>query len=178
MSSKHATLSRRERQIMDIIYQRGKATAAEVMEGLPDPPSYSAVRALLRVLGRSGCRPALTAQQEAPSAKHQEEHRRGLRQNRDRTDGDVETLDRGGSRCVGAQEARRSTGSTNLSPKLQLIGSRTQHTISLIAIAVPELAVPAKTGVGGPAPVDVRLQVTRGDPSSKSPRTVYVPETQ
>ncbi len=50
MSSKHATLSRRERQIMDIIYQRGKATAAEVMEGLPDPPSYSAVRALLRVL--------------------------------------------------------------------------------------------------------------------------------
>ncbi len=50
MSSKHATLSRRERQIMDIIYQRGKATAAEVMEGVPDPPSYSAVRALLRVL--------------------------------------------------------------------------------------------------------------------------------
>ncbi len=54
MSSKHATLSRRERQIMDIIYQRGKATAAEVMEGLPDPPSYSAVRALLRVLEEKG----------------------------------------------------------------------------------------------------------------------------
>ncbi|MCZ6915428.1 MAG: BlaI/MecI/CopY family transcriptional regulator [Gemmatimonadetes bacterium] len=50
MASKHATLSRRERQIMDIIYQRGKATVAKVMEGLPDPPSYSAVRALLRVL--------------------------------------------------------------------------------------------------------------------------------
>jgi predicted transcriptional regulator len=43
-------LSRRERQIMDIIYRLGEATAAEVMENLPDPPSYSAVRALLRIL--------------------------------------------------------------------------------------------------------------------------------
>src|SRR3970282_692986 len=43
-------LSRRERQIMDVIYARGRATAAEVMEALPDPPTYSAVRALLRVL--------------------------------------------------------------------------------------------------------------------------------
>ena len=50
MVGEHATLSRRERQIMDIIYQRGRATVAEVMEDLPDPPSYSAVRALLRVL--------------------------------------------------------------------------------------------------------------------------------
>ncbi len=50
MPDNHATLSRRERQIMDIIYHRGRATAAEVMEDLPDPPSYSAVRALLRVL--------------------------------------------------------------------------------------------------------------------------------
>jgi BlaI family penicillinase repressor len=47
-------LSRRERQIMDVIYRRGQATAAEVMEGLPDPPSYSAVRALLRVLEEKG----------------------------------------------------------------------------------------------------------------------------
>jgi predicted transcriptional regulator len=39
---------------MDIIYQRGRATAAEVMENLPDPPSYSAVRALLRVLEVKG----------------------------------------------------------------------------------------------------------------------------
>lgn len=46
----HAELSRRERQIMDIIYERGQATAAEVLEKLPDPPSYSAVRAMLRVL--------------------------------------------------------------------------------------------------------------------------------
>lgn len=50
----HATLSRRERQIMDIIYQRGKATAAEVVEDLSDPPSYSAVRALLRILEEKG----------------------------------------------------------------------------------------------------------------------------
>ena len=52
--TKHTVLSRRERQIMDIIYQRGQATAAEVMEDLPDPPSYSAVRALLRVLEEKG----------------------------------------------------------------------------------------------------------------------------
>jgi len=43
-------LSRRERQIMDILYQRSGATVSEVMEALPDPPSYSAVRATLRVL--------------------------------------------------------------------------------------------------------------------------------
>ncbi|MGA8593895.1 MAG: BlaI/MecI/CopY family transcriptional regulator [Bryobacteraceae bacterium] len=43
-------LSRRERQIMDILYRRGRATAAEIHESLPDPPSYSAVRAILRVL--------------------------------------------------------------------------------------------------------------------------------
>ena len=47
-------LSRRERQIMDIIYSRGTATAAEVRESLPDPPSYSAVRALLKVLEDKG----------------------------------------------------------------------------------------------------------------------------
>ena len=47
-------VSRRERQIMDIIYRRGRASAAEVLEGLPDPPSYSAVRALLRILEEKG----------------------------------------------------------------------------------------------------------------------------
>jgi predicted transcriptional regulator len=47
-------LSRRERQIMDIIYQHGQATAAEVMERLPEAPGYSAVRALLRVLEDKG----------------------------------------------------------------------------------------------------------------------------
>ncbi len=47
-------LSRRERQIMDIIYRQGQATAAEVQQALPDPPSYSAVRAMLRVLEEKG----------------------------------------------------------------------------------------------------------------------------
>ncbi|HET9532716.1 MAG TPA: BlaI/MecI/CopY family transcriptional regulator [Blastocatellia bacterium] len=50
----HMHLSRRERQIMDIIYGQGQATAAEVMERLPDPPSYSAVRAMLRLLEEKG----------------------------------------------------------------------------------------------------------------------------
>lgn len=43
-------LSRRERQIMDALYRLGRATAAEIHQALPDPPSYSAVRAMLRVL--------------------------------------------------------------------------------------------------------------------------------
>ena len=47
-------LSRRERQIMDILYQRGKASASEVREAMPDAPSYSAVRAMLRVLEEKG----------------------------------------------------------------------------------------------------------------------------
>ena len=47
-------LSRRERQIMNIVYRRGRATAADVLEDLPDPPSYSAVRALLRLLEQKG----------------------------------------------------------------------------------------------------------------------------
>jgi len=47
-------LTRRERQIMDIIYRLGRATAHEVLEHLPDPPSYSAVRALLRLLEERG----------------------------------------------------------------------------------------------------------------------------
>ena len=50
----HLNLSRRERQIMDVIFQRGRATAAEVMGDLPDPPSYSAVRATLRILEKKG----------------------------------------------------------------------------------------------------------------------------
>jgi predicted transcriptional regulator len=50
----HDSLSRRERQIMDVVYRLGRATAAEVLEGLPDPPGYSSVRALLRVLEEKG----------------------------------------------------------------------------------------------------------------------------
>ena len=49
-----STLSRRERQIMDILYQRGKASATDVREAMPDAPGYSAVRAMLRVLEEKG----------------------------------------------------------------------------------------------------------------------------
>src|SRR5687768_8650345 len=47
-------LSRREREMMDILYRQGRATAAEVMAEMEEPPSYSAVRATLRVLERKG----------------------------------------------------------------------------------------------------------------------------
>ena len=43
-------LSRRERLVMDILYRRGEATVADVMTDLPDPPTYSAVRSILRIL--------------------------------------------------------------------------------------------------------------------------------
>ena len=49
-----AELSRRERQIMDILYQQGRATAADVHQRLPNRPSYSAVRAMLRILEEKG----------------------------------------------------------------------------------------------------------------------------
>ena len=49
-----AKLTRRERQMLDVLYQRGPATVQQVMEALPDPPSYSAVRATLRVLEEKG----------------------------------------------------------------------------------------------------------------------------
>jgi predicted transcriptional regulator len=49
-----ADLSRRERQIMEIVYARSEASAAQVLEDLPDPPSYSAVRALLAILEQKG----------------------------------------------------------------------------------------------------------------------------
>ena len=49
-----ATFTRREREIMDILYRRGRATAAEVLEDMAEPPTYSAVRALLRILEDEG----------------------------------------------------------------------------------------------------------------------------
>jgi predicted transcriptional regulator len=49
-----AELSRRERQIMDVIYALGQATVADVLTGIADPPSYSAVRALLNILVEKG----------------------------------------------------------------------------------------------------------------------------
>ncbi len=63
--SKHASggLSRRERQIMDVIYRLGRASVADVRDGIPDAPSYSAVRALMGVLEEKG---ELTHEREGP----------------------------------------------------------------------------------------------------------------
>jgi predicted transcriptional regulator len=54
MGADATNLSRRERQIMEIVYQHGRVTAAEVLDRMPDPPSYSAVRAMLRILEDKG----------------------------------------------------------------------------------------------------------------------------
>ena len=54
MAESQRGLSRREREIMDVIYRQGSATAQDVCEAMPAPPSYSAVRALLRVLEDKG----------------------------------------------------------------------------------------------------------------------------
>ena len=56
-------LSRRERQVMDILFRRGEATVAEVMADLPDPPTYSAVRSILRILAEKG---AVTYREDGP----------------------------------------------------------------------------------------------------------------
>jgi predicted transcriptional regulator len=53
-SSTHTTLTRRERQIMDVLYRLGRATAADVMAALPGDPNYSTVRTQLRVLEDKG----------------------------------------------------------------------------------------------------------------------------
>jgi predicted transcriptional regulator len=50
----HADLGRRERQIVEVVYRLGRATVSEVLGELPDPPSYSAVRAMLRILESKG----------------------------------------------------------------------------------------------------------------------------
>ena len=52
--SNAASLAKRERQVMDILYRKGEATAQEVMDELPDPPTYSAVRALLATMIEKG----------------------------------------------------------------------------------------------------------------------------
>lgn len=49
-----APLSRRERQIMDVLYQKGRASAADIQEAIADAPGYSAMRALLRILEEKG----------------------------------------------------------------------------------------------------------------------------
>lgn len=50
----HSELGRRERQIMDVVFRLGKASVSEVLQELPDPPSYSAVRGMLRLLEEKG----------------------------------------------------------------------------------------------------------------------------
>jgi BlaI family transcriptional regulator, penicillinase repressor len=54
MGKTERNLSRRERQIMDIVYAKGEATAAEVHEAIPDPPGKTSVRTLLRILETKG----------------------------------------------------------------------------------------------------------------------------
>ncbi|MCP5534893.1 MAG: BlaI/MecI/CopY family transcriptional regulator [Akkermansiaceae bacterium] len=73
-------MSRRERQIMDILYRLGQASAKDVLDNLPDPPSYSAVRALMATLENKGMvkhskesrryiyKPAITEQRARRSA--------------------------------------------------------------------------------------------------------------
>jgi predicted transcriptional regulator len=75
-------LSRRERQIMDLVYRLGRASVSDVHEGLPDAPSYSAVRALMGTLTDKGhliheqdgrrylYRPAVPAKEASSSALH------------------------------------------------------------------------------------------------------------
>ena len=74
MSKKSITdLTRRERQIMDVIFKKGAATAAEVREAMPEPPSYSTVRALLRILEDKGL---LKHKQQGPRYLYQPTVRR------------------------------------------------------------------------------------------------------
>lgn len=54
MKSPSNDLSRRERQIMDVLFRQGQATVSDVQAAMPDPPSYSAVRAMLRILEEKG----------------------------------------------------------------------------------------------------------------------------
>lgn len=54
MAASGLKLSRREREVMDVLYRRGEATAGEVLDELPEPPTYSAVRSILRILRSKG----------------------------------------------------------------------------------------------------------------------------
>jgi len=54
MTQHHDPLGRRERQIMDAVYRLGRASVQEVLDSLPDPPSYSSVRGMMRLLEEKG----------------------------------------------------------------------------------------------------------------------------
>ena len=53
--TRYLQLSRRERQVMDVLYREARISAARIQARMPDPPSYSAVRAVLRTLEEKGC---------------------------------------------------------------------------------------------------------------------------
>jgi BlaI family transcriptional regulator, penicillinase repressor len=53
--SRYLQLSRRERQVMDVLYRESRVSAARIRAQMPEPPSYSAVRAVLRTLEEKGC---------------------------------------------------------------------------------------------------------------------------
>src|SRR5215470_11101768 len=75
-------LSKRERQIVDILYRRKTATAAEILKALPDPPTYSAVRATLRILEEKGHvrhEPGSLPYRYVPTVSHQNARRSALR---------------------------------------------------------------------------------------------------
>ncbi len=78
----HPGLSKRERQIVDAVYSRKSATAAEVRASIPDPPSYSAVRATLSVLLKKGilsCRRERRRYVYTPTVPHETARRSALR---------------------------------------------------------------------------------------------------
>ena len=142
------SLSRRERQIMDIIYRRRQATAAEVLEGMPDPPSYSAVRAMLRVLEEKG---HLRHGQKGPryvflpTVPHEQARRSALLQLvHTFFDGSTEQavaalLDRSDSKLSDAELARlidRARKRGTLTMKTQLIDFLTQSLREMLALKI------------------------------------------
>ena len=66
----HLDLSRRERQIMEAIYRLGSATVSDVMAEMPDPPSYSAVRAMIGKLEAKGLSRAPAGGSALPLSRH------------------------------------------------------------------------------------------------------------
>jgi predicted transcriptional regulator len=118
MSNKNPSptpLSKRERQIVDILYRRKTATAGEIRKGLPDPPTYSAVRATLRILEEKGHvrhEPGSLPYRYAPTVSAQHARRSALRHVIDTFfDGSVEqavsTLLDESSRSLSAEELER-----------------------------------------------------------------------
>lgn len=78
----HTHLSRRETQIMDIVYQLGEATVNDVLKQLPDPPGYNSIRVLLRILEEKGYLKHRREQQRyvyRPTVTHEQATRSALK---------------------------------------------------------------------------------------------------